>query len=302
MTSSFAEQLKSRTALVNEIIMEFVPLADEYQQNVVVAMNYSLAAGGKRLRPLLLLETYKLFSDDEEEICYPLMAAIEMIHTFSLVHDDLPAIDNDEYRRGKKTTHVVYGEAMAILAGDGLLNLAYETVLSAIVGANDVKDERSIKALRVLAVKTGIKGMIGGQTADILAERGRLSVDEDLLFYIHRHKTAALIEAAMVCGAILGGADDDEIKIVEKAATAVGIAFQIEDDILDIMGDFAEIGKTVGSDRENDKITSVTLLGLDVAKERAVLYSMEAISSIKLLSRENDFLTALIKSLIGRTR
>ena len=247
-------------------------------------------------------ETYKLFGGTGKEI-EPFMAAIEMIHTYSLVHDDLPAMDNDEYRRGRKTTHVVYGEAMAILAGDGLLNYAFETALHAF---EDVSDKtRVATALTVLARKAGIYGMIGGQTADIEAENLENQVTQEHLLFIHKHKTAALIQASMMIGAILAGATQEQIDIVEKAAYEIGVAFQIQDDILDVTGTLETLGKPIGSDEKNHKTTYVTLKGVQTAMQEQQDMSAHAISELEAFSKqgfENPFLMELIKSLITRIK
>ena len=222
---NFKEELQNRVEHIETILQEYLPNEEGWQKSVIEAMNYSVLAGGKRLRPMLMEETYRLFGGQGKEI-EPFMAAIEMIHTYSLVHDDLPAMDNDEYRRGRKTTHVVYGEAMAILAGDGLLNYAFETALKSF--EMDGNAQSKAQALTVLARKAGIYGMIGGQTADIEAENLGDKVTQEHLMFIHAHKTSALIEAAMMIGAILAGADDRQIAEVEKAAYEIGIAFQIQ--------------------------------------------------------------------------
>ena len=225
-------------------------------------MNYSVKAGGKRLRPLVLLETLKLFGGEEEE-AYPFMAAIEMIHTYSLVHDDLPAMDNDKYRRGKLTTHAKFGENMAILAGDALLNYAYEIMSDAVM--NSKYPKRAIRAMQTIARKAGIYGMVGGQTVDVENEGKEMSIDT--INYIHNLKTAALIEGSMMAGAILAGAKAEEIDIVEKIAKSIGVAFQIQDDILDVTGDTNQLGKAVLSDEKNHKTTYVSLLGVNISKE-----------------------------------
>ena len=234
----FNKELDRKTKFVEEKVYDFLPKEEGKQKIIFEAMNYSVKAGGKRLRPLLMLETAKLFCDETENI-FPFMAAIEMIHTYSLVHDDLPAMDNDEFRRGKKTTHAQYGEDLGILAGDGLLNLAYEVMSDAIIEADDSK--KAAKAFQIIAKKAGAFGMVGGQTVDIISE-GK-EIDLDTIMYIHNLKTAALIEASMMAGAVLGGADNEEIGIVEKIAKNIGIAFQIQDDILDITSSQEVLGK-----------------------------------------------------------
>lgn len=296
---NFKEELEERVKDIESILAEYMPESEDWQKNVIEAMNYSVTAGGKRLRPMLMQETYRLFGGKGKEI-EPFMAAIEMIHTYSLVHDDLPAMDNDEYRRGKKTTHVVYGEAIAILAGDGLLNYAFETAFKAFDTAKDPKI--IARALKVLAGKAGIYGMIGGQTADIEAENLGNAVTEEHLLFIHEHKTAALIQAAMMTGAIIAGASDSQIDVIERAAYEIGIAFQVQDDILDIIGDEKTLGKPVGSDEKNNKTTYVTLKGLEKATDEQKKMSGHAIEMIESLGFENSFLVELIKSLITRIK
>lgn len=291
--------MTKRTEEIEELLMKYLPKEEGWQKSVIEAMNYSVTAGGKRLRPMLMWETYKMFGGKGTEI-EPLMAAIEMIHTYSLVHDDLPAMDNDEYRRGRKTTHVVYGEAMAILAGDGLLNYAFETALK--VFETEADKTRTARALSVLAKKAGIYGMIGGQTADIEAENMGDKVTEEHLLFIHEHKTAALIQAAMMIGAILAGATEEQVKVVEKAAYDIGVAFQIQDDILDVTSTLETLGKPVGSDEKNNKTTYVTLKGLETASSEQKEMSAHAISLLQSLELENDFLMELITSLITRIK
>lgn len=280
---------------VEQIVTSFLPKEEGYQKTVLEAMNYSVSAGGKRLRPMLMLETYRMFGGTSKVI-EPFMAAIEMIHTYSLIHDDLPAMDNDEYRRGRKTTHVVYGEAMAILAGDALLNYAFETAASAFV--LDEGNPAIGKAFTILASKAGVYGMIGGQVLDVESE-GK-EIDADTLKFIHIHKTSALLESAMLIGAVLAGASEQQQRTVELAARELGLAFQIRDDILDVTGNTDELGKPVGSDEKNHKNTYVALEGLEKAKEDVKRYSESAIDRLKSLPVRNEFLYELIEDLIDR--
>ncbi|MEQ2556599.1 polyprenyl synthetase family protein [Lachnospiraceae bacterium CLA-AA-H185] len=280
---------------VEQIVTSFLPKEEGYQKTVLEAMNYSVSAGGKRLRPMLMLETYRMFGGTSKVI-EPFMAAIEMIHTYSLIHDDLPAMDNDEYRRGRKTTHVVYGEAMAILAGDALLNYAFETAASAFV--LDEGNPAIGKAFMILASKAGVYGMIGGQVLDVESE-GK-EIDADTLKFIHIHKTSALLESAMLIGAVLAGASEQQQRTVELAARELGLAFQIRDDILDVTGNTDELGKPVGSDEKNHKNTYVALEGLEKAKEDVKRYSESAIDRLKSLPVRNEFLYELIEELIDR--
>lgn len=305
--SDFKQELSLRVEEIEKIIEKFLPLEKGYQEVVIKAMNYSILAGGKRLRPMLLQETYKLFGGKGKEIeCF--MAAIEMIHTYSLVHDDLPAMDNDEYRRGRKTTHVVFGEAFGILAGDGLLNYAFETALKAFPTELDELNDIHIgkmysisRALQVLAKKAGIYGMIGGQTADIEAEETEQITAKQLLF-IHENKTAALIQAAMMVGAILAGASESEVDSIERCAYNIGIAFQIQDDILDVEGTAEVLGKPIGSDAKNHKQTYVTLHGLEISKQHVKELTEEAIRILDSFGGENVFLKELIYSLVNRSK
>ena len=277
---------------VEQIVTSFLPKEEGYQKTVLEAMNYSVSAGGKRLRPMLMLETYRMFGGTSKVI-EPFMAAIEMIHTYSLIHDDLPAMDNDEYRRGR---NVVYGEAMAILAGDALLNYAFETAASAFV--LDEGNPAIGKAFMILASKAGVYGMIGGQVVDVESE-GK-EIDADTLKFIHIHKTSALLESAMLIGAVLAGASEQQQRTVELAARELGLAFQIRDDILDVTGNTDELGKPVGSDEKNHKNTYVALEGLEKAKEDVKRYSESAIDRLKSLPVRNEFLYELIEELIDR--
>lgn len=290
--------LKDKVAHIETIIERYLPVENDYNSIVKEAMNYSVNAGGKRLRPMLMEEVYRLFGG-QEELIEPFMVAQEMIHTYSLVHDDLPCMDNDEYRRGRKTTHVVYGEGMAVLAGDALLNYAFETASRAFDMTQDLR--HVAEAIKILAKKAGIHGMIGGQTADILAEGYESEkVTKELLLYIHENKTAALIQSSMMIGAILAGATKEQITNIEKIGYNIGIAFQIQDDILDIEGSFEELGKPIGSDQKNDKVTYVTLMGLEKAKEDVAALSEEAVALLRDLPYQNTFLEELILNLIHR--
>ncbi len=292
--------LNERVASIEAVIKQFLPKETDAPEKIVEAVNYSVTAGGKRLRPMLMQETYRLYGGTGKEI-EPFMAAMEMIHTYSLVHDDLPAMDNDEYRRGRKTTWAVYGDAMGILAGDGLLNLAFETALKAFESCNTVDEyDRVRKALAVLAKNAGINGMIGGQVADIEAEADALNVTESDLNYIHTHKTGALIEASMLVGAILAGASEEEQKLVSKCALDIGLAFQIQDDILDVIGNSEELGKPVGSDAANGKQTYVTLKGLDLAVSEVERLSDEALDILQGFPGDHEFLEELVSYLIAR--
>ena len=294
---NFEDELKQKVQETEETVYGFLPREEGFQKTILEAMNYSMQAGGKRLRPLLMAETYRMFGGTGAVI-RPFMAAMEMIHTHSLIHDDLPALDNDEYRRGKKTTHVVYGEAMAILAGDALLNYAYETAARAF--SIEPGNERIGKAFQILTGKTGIYGMLGGQCVD--EEYEGKTLERERLDFIYRLKTSALIEASMMIGAVLAGASDEKIALLERVAGKVGLAFQIQDDILDVVSTTEMLGKPVGSDKENNKTTYVTLEGLEKAGEDVKRLSDEAIGELDMLEEKNPFLMELLKSLIDRKK
>lgn len=294
---NFREEQKKRTEWTEEVIREFLPKEEGYQKEIMEAMNYSVLAGGKRLRPLMMYETYRMFGG-EGEVIRPFMAAMEMIHTYSLVHDDLPAMDNDEYRRGKLTTHAKYGHAMGILAGDALLNFAFETAASAFDYGED--PGRVAKALQILAKKAGIYGMIGGQVVDVQSSGHTISKEQ--LDFIYKLKTSALLEAAMMTGAILAGAAEEEVRTIEQVASDVGVAFQVRDDILDVTGTLESIGKPVHSDDKNEKTTYVTLKGLEQASADVEELSDRALRNLASLPYKNEFLTELIQSLVYRDR
>ena len=294
---NFQDEIKVRTEETEEIIRRYLPEEDGFARTMAQAMNYSMLAGGKRLRPMLMRETYRLFGGNEKVI-EPFMAGIEMIHTHSLIHDDLPALDNDDYRRGKLTTHKVFGEALGVLSGVSLLNYAYETMLRAFSLSQET--DRVIQALTVMAEKTGIHGMLGGQSVDVEND-GKL-IDKGMLDYIYENKTSALIEASMMTGAILAGADKSQISLVENAAKNIGLAFQIQDDILDVTGTDQELGKPVHSDEKNHKVTYVTLLGIKKASEKAEELTREAISQLKSLQKNNEFLFMMVEKLINRRK
>ena len=299
---NFNEQLQQKAADAEDILKKYLPEEEGYQKKVIEAMNYIVLAGGKRLRPVLMKESFLLFGG-QGEVIEPFMAALEMIHNYSLVHDDLPAMDNDEYRRGRKTTWTVYGEGMAVLAGDGLLNYAYETAAKAFDKADDLEEmKRVARALQILAEKAGIYGMIGGQNGDLEAEEGKLPLTEELLLFIHEKKTAALIQAALMIGGILAGASDTEIRSLEKAAYDIGIAFQIQDDILDVTGNEKILGKPIGSDEKNHKLTYVSLNGLEKSREDVKRLSGEAEEILSSFQEKNPFLISLIDSLITRQK
>ena len=296
--SQFMEELQQKVEHINDVLEKFLPAEEGQQRIIFEAMNYSVRAGGKRLRPILMEETYHMFGGSSAVI-EPFMAAIEMIHTYSLVHDDLPAMDNDEYRRGKKTTHAVYGEAMGILAGDALLNLAYETAAKAF--DMEVADTRVARAFAVLAKKAGVYGMVGGQVVDVESEKSDdCPITREKLDFIYRLKTGALIESSMMIGAILAGASSDEVSRVEQIAAKLGLAFQIQDDVLDVTSTLEVLGKPVGSDEKNNKATYVTFEGLDKAVSDVERISKEAEEQLDDLGYDDAFLKELFEYLIHR--
>lgn len=295
--SDFESDLIKRTEEVEKIIYQWLLKEEGWQKNLIEAMNYSVTAGGKRLRPILLQETARLFGYEGEDVP-PFMAAIEIIHTYSLVHDDLPAMDNDDYRRGKLTTHKKYGHAAGILAGDGLLNYAYEICAEAIV--KSACPDRAAKAFMILSKKAGIYGMVGGQAVDV--EYTDKPMEPEVLQFVHELKTGALIQAAMMAGAFLAGAKEKEIEKIEKIALMAGLAFQIQDDILDVTSTMEVLGKPVFSDEKNNKTTYVTILGLEGARQKVKEYSDSAVALLNELNYKNKFLQDLLISLIHRKK
>lgn len=297
-SEAFRQQMQENTAYIEEILQKVLPKEKSLQKTVFQAMEYSVMAGGKRLRPMLLQESYKLFGGTEKETVGFFMAALEMIHTYSLVHDDLPAMDNDDFRRGKMTTHKVYGEDMGILAGDALLNYAYEIALQGVEQAADTQN--AVKALRILAGKAGIYGMVGGQVVDV--ELTGKVMSEEQLDFIYHLKTGALLEASLMVGAVLAGADDISVNKMEEIGRNIGMAFQIQDDILDVEGTSEELGKLVGSDAKNEKRTYVSIYGIGKAKQSVAYFSDRALGCLGSLSAESAFLNTLIKELISRKK
>ncbi|MBP5745599.1 MAG: polyprenyl synthetase family protein [Lachnospiraceae bacterium] len=303
---TFNEELEIKVKYIESVIEKYLPEEKGYAKTVIEAMNYSIRSGGKRIRPLLMFEAYRLFGG-EDDIIEPFMAAIEMIHTYSLVHDDLPCMDNDEYRRGRKTTHAVYGEAMGVLAGDGLLNYAFETACKAfdklnVIAGADYNAMTIARAISILASKSGIYGMIGGQCADIEAEDIEADqITDKLIRYIHEHKTAALIENALMIGAVLAGANEINLAKMERIGHNIGLAFQIQDDILDVEGTFEQLGKPIGSDEKNGKTTYVSINGLEKAKADVEALSKGAVNILKDMGDGNEFLEEFVIYLVNRT-
>ena len=298
---TFKQELKTRTAEIEQLIGTYLPEETGHQKTILEAMNYSMTAGGKRLRPMLMQEMCRLFTGCLLESVIPFMAAVEMIHTSSLVHDDLPCMDDDMMRRGKPSTWAEFGEDIGVLTGNALMMYAFETAASAFETSIDPDELSRIgRAMGILARKTGVYGMIGGQTVDVELAGG--PIPKDKLDFIYRLKTGALIEASMLIGAVLGGAAEEDCKIVESLALKIGMAFQIQDDILDVTGSQEVIGKPVNSDEKNKKTTYVTLEGLDKAKKDVEQISAEAIEELGKLPGNNEFLEQLIHVLINRQK
>lgn len=307
------EELKVRTEYVEDVLKKYLPKENESYKTLTEAFSYSLMAGGKRLRPIFMLEAFRLFNANgphkEIKMVEPFMAALEMIHTYSLVHDDLPAMDNDEYRRGRKTTHIVFGEAVGILAGDALLNHAFEIVAEAMADTENSDElSRMVKAFNVISKKPSIDGMIGGQIMDIEFSAGKngnskdINISEDKILKMYQYKTSALLECALMCGAYLAGADDIYVKRLEEAGRLIGLAFQIRDDILDLTGNEEELGKPVGSDEKNGKNTYVSLVGIEKAREKAKEDSKRAKEIISGLPGDKEFLLELTEYLLERKK
>ena len=299
----FAAKVDKEVNIVEEIISEYMPKEEGLQKTVFEGMNYAISAGGKRIRPILMYETYKLFGG-RSDIIKPFMAAIEMIHTYSLVHDDMPCVDNDDMRRGKPTTHIVYGETMGLFVGDGLLNLAFETLAKG-MDCVDISDTRQVdtykRAFQYISKCAGSYGMLAGQVVDKESEDNS-NIDLDTIMYLYEKKTAELLRASMVVGAILAGASDSDTDIIDKVATNVGIAFQIQDDILDVIGSEEELGKPIGSDVRNNKSTYIAHVGLDESKEEVRRLTVEAIELLGRLDGKNEFLEEFLTFLINRKK
>jgi geranylgeranyl diphosphate synthase type II len=290
----FKEWISYRRNLVNKELELYLDKKDNLQKVVYDAMNYSIFAGGKRIRPILTLGAYEIF-DYDLLLPMPFACAVEMIHTYSLIHDDLPAMDNDDFRRGKPSCHKEFGEDIAILAGDALLNRAYEIIFN-LGNDSNIKPEKVLEAGKTLAFASGSEGMIGGQIVDLNHEKDNL----EILEYMHLHKTGALINASCIIGGILGGADDEELEFLDRFSKNLGLAFQVKDDILDVEGNNEEIGKPAGSDLENNKLTYVRLLGLEEAKKLEKELTEKSISSLEYFGSRGDYLKKLALHLLHR--
>ena len=296
----FNDILNDDVSLIDRAIIEYLPSCRDGQDEVVEAMKYSLANGGKRLRPVFCLEFAKTLGLDRKE-ALPFACALEYIHTYSLIHDDLPCMDNDDFRRGKPSCHKKFGEDTALLAGDALLNLAYETAAKAF--GMEVADARVARAFTVLAKKAGVYGMVGGQVVDVESEKSDdCPITREKLDFIYRLKTGALIESSMMIGAILAGASSDEVSRVEQIAAKLGLAFQIQDDVLDVTSTLEVLGKPVGSDEKNNKATYVTFEGLDKAVSDVERISKEAEEQLDDLGYDDAFLKELFEYLIHREK
>lgn len=288
----FKKWFNEKVNKVDECLSNIITAKNNPQNIIYEAMNYSLLSGGKRLRPVLLLGAYELFKDNINE-ALPFACAMEMIHTYSLIHDDLPAMDNDDYRRGKLSNHKKFGEANAILAGDALLNKAFEIGLKAASGDNS---ENSLKALQIIAESSGTEGMIGGQVTDM---EGKITSIEDLK-YMYSLKTGAIIKSSVKAGALLAGASQEETKALEIYSEKIGIAFQIEDDILDVVSTQEKLGKAIGSDAANNKITYLTFKTINEAKNDVETFTQEAIESLSIFGDRAKYLIELANYLTKR--
>lgn len=285
--------LKDYKATIESEIDRLYPALDtSWYKEVIDASRYSLTLGGKRIRPIIMLEFCKLFGGDIQNVIN-FAVALEMIHTYSLIHDDLPCMDNDDMRRGKPSCHIKFGEDIALLAGDTLLTESFK-----IAANSKAHDSLKIKAISILAERAGLHGMIGGQVMDLSFEKNK--PDLDLLRTMYIKKTGCLISAAAEIGAIIGGATDEEVAIAKNYAVNLGLAFQIIDDILDVTGDEAVLGKPIGSDDENGKTTFVTLLGLDKAKTVAKELTDEALGLLSMLSGDTTNLRLITSYLLER--
>lgn len=288
------------TSEIEKVVLSYAPKEEGNQKRVLRSMNYSLKAGGKRLRPEMMFLSYSMFGGKDKNEIAPFMAALEMIHTYSLIHDDLPAMDDDDYRRGIPTNHKIFDEATAILAGDGLLNMSFEIATKAVADEKDPqKMARKARAAYYLASRSGVYGMIGGQMADIESEN-KETLSEDEILFIHENKTAALIKAGLCIGAIIAGASESDVDKMEQLGHLVGVAFQIQDDILDVIGNEKELGKPIGSDIQNGKVTFVTIHGVDEATRIQKEMSDKAVAILESIDGDSDELTKLIKGLVNR--
>lgn len=290
----FYKEFEERIVEVNKYLSSYLEEKECLQGTIYKAMNYSLRAGGKRIRPVLMMACAELMGGTREDVM-PFACAVEMIHTYSLIHDDLPCMDNDDLRRGKPTNHKVYGEAVAVLAGDALLNYAFETMLR----NSEVSPNMTLAAMTELSAASGINGMIGGQVIDIESE-GK-TIDAVTLMTMHLHKTAALIMASAKIGALIGGGTKEDLNAMEEFARYLGIAFQIKDDILDVTGNEVELGKKTGADSALEKSTFVSIYGLEQAQQLLCDYTDKAIETLSPYGEKAEFLKELANFLLSRT-
>lgn len=298
--SRIEEQLTQKAGEMEAMIATYLPQEEGYQKTIFEAMNYSIQAGGKRIRPVIMKAIYEMCGGKDKKVIGAFCSAIEMIHTYSLVHDDLPAMDDDDYRRGKLTTHKKYGEAMGVLAGDGLLNYAYETALCAFDECEPQNAMQIAEALQVLTRKAGVYGMVGGQVVDV-EENGKF-VDEDTLLFVYKTKTSALLEACFMIGGILAGCSKEERDLLEKTGTDLGIAFQIQDDVLDQIGEQEKLGKPIHSDEKNEKSTYVAIHGIEESQKKVKEYTDRALASLEQVPGEKEFISDLMIWMIDRDK
>lgn len=290
----FTEKCKEKIALIEDGLDRYLSFNKDVPKVIYDAVRYSVFAGGKRIRPIIMLGIYELFSDKNNiDDVIPFACAIEMIHTYSLIHDDLPAMDNSDLRRGRPTNHKVYGEAMAVLAGDALLNTAFEVMLAS-------NSKNALKCASIIAKSAGVFGMIGGQVMDIESESKQISIDD--LKRLHTKKTGALIRASALCGAILSDASIDKINAAEEFAQNIGLAFQIKDDILNVIGDEQKLGKPINSDAKSNKNTYVSLLGLENSKKLLKKHTDLAIGTIMPYAAKDKFIIELSRYLLNREK
>ncbi|MCJ7855443.1 polyprenyl synthetase family protein [Lachnospiraceae bacterium NSJ-143] len=290
----FKNEMAEKRALVDDWLDRLIPPQTQYPQVIYEAMRYSVFVGGKRLRPVMLIAVCEMLGGDISR-ALPFACAIEMIHTYSLIHDDLPALDNDDYRRGRLTSHKQFGEDIAILAGDALLGHAFEIMSGEIVKKEDIN---LAKAMNAIAIGAGVNGMLTGQVVDVISEGKK--IDKSTLDFIHLNKTAAMIQGAFKAGAYIAGSNEQTAGLLSKAAEKIGVAFQIQDDILDVTGTFEEIGKPVLSDEKNDKTTYVTLFGIEASAEIVKRLSEEACSILSGFGGKSGFMVELVQSLTDR--
>ncbi|AEB75940.1 polyprenyl synthetase family protein [Clostridium botulinum] len=278
---------------INKWLNDYFENKGSYNKVLYDSMKYSIEVGGKRIRPILMLSTYSIYKDNYKDIM-PMACAIEMIHTYSLIHDDLPGMDNDDLRRGKPTNHKVFGEAIAILAGDGLLNEAMNVMFNYSL----THDKVALMASKVISEAAGAEGMIGGQVVDIISEGQKISIDK--LKYMHKNKTGQLIKSSIIAGAILGGASKENLEILDEFGSKLGLAFQIKDDILDVIGDSKVLGKEVHKDDENNKTTFISCFGLEKCKELCVELTEQCIKLLSYIGKDTKQLENIALFLMKR--